>query len=169
MKRTAAIAALSASLLIGSASIATADQFLTTQKQSEKVASKLIGMWVLDPAGGVIGKITDVVLDQDHKAVGAVLSIGGIAVLSIGGIMMRGSRLVAVPWQSLKFETKNGRPVALVGQTREALANAPDYKTTAQLKADEELARLREKERRYQRQYPQPQRTTPGSKSQTPL
>jgi sporulation protein YlmC with PRC-barrel domain len=109
--------------------------FLTVQKQGDKVASELIGTAAVDQAGESVGKISDLILDQENKAIGAVVSIGGF--LGIG------SKLVGVPWQSVKVETKDGKPVATLSATRETLAKAPEFKTAAQMRAEDEALRAR--------------------------
>jgi sporulation protein YlmC with PRC-barrel domain len=109
--------------------------FLTVQKQGDKVASELIGTAAVDQAGESVGKISDLILDQENKTIGAVVSIGGF--LGIG------SKLVGVPWQSVKVETKDGKPVAMLSATRETLAKAPEFKTAAQMRAEDEALRAR--------------------------
>lgn len=109
--------------------------FLTVQKQGDRVASELIGTAAVDQAGESIGKISDLILDQDNKAVGAVVAIGGF--LGIG------SKMVGVPWRAVTVETKDGKPVAKLSMTRETLAKAPEFKTAAQMRAEDEALRAR--------------------------
>jgi sporulation protein YlmC with PRC-barrel domain len=125
--------------------------FLTVQKQGDRMASEVIGTTAVDQAGESVGKISDLILDQDNKAVGAVISVGGF--------MGIGSKLVGVPWQSVKLQTKDGKPVAMVSATRETLAKAPEFKTAAQMRAEDEALRARS-----QTQSPtRPAPTSPGA------
>jgi sporulation protein YlmC with PRC-barrel domain len=109
--------------------------FLSVQKQSEKSVSEMIGTAVVDRSGESIGKISDLIVDQDQKTVGAVLLIGGV--MGIGG------KLVGVPWQAVSFQTKDGKPTAAVAFSRDALETAPEFKTVAQIKAEDERQRSR--------------------------
>jgi sporulation protein YlmC with PRC-barrel domain len=122
--------------------------FLSIQKQSEKAASEMIGVAVLDRNGESIGKISDLIMDQDQKTVGAVLLIGGV--MGIGG------KLVGVPWQTVSFQTKDGKPTASVAFSRDALETAPEFKTQAQLKAEEEKQRARATQQQSPGQSPRP-------------
>src|ERR1700730_4798917 len=58
-------------------------------------ASKVIGSSVANNDNETIGKIDDLLVSSDGK--------DPYAVLSIGGFLGMGSRLVAVPYDSLKF------------------------------------------------------------------
>src|SRR4029077_20103062 len=61
-------------------------------------ASKVIGSSVANNDNETIGKIDDLLVSSDGK--------DPYAVLSIGGFLGMGSRLVAVPYDSLKFIDK---------------------------------------------------------------
>jgi sporulation protein YlmC with PRC-barrel domain len=110
--------------------------FLSARKESEKSASEVIGTSIVDKNGESIGKISDVILNQDQRAVGAVLLIGGV--MGIGG------KSVGVPWQAVSFQTKDGKQVASVAFSREALDTAPEFKTQAQLRSDERAKTLQQ-------------------------
>jgi hypothetical protein len=58
-------------------------------------ASKVVGSSVLNDANETIGKIDDLLVSPDGKA--------PFAVLSVGGFLGMGSRLVVVPYDSLKL------------------------------------------------------------------
>jgi hypothetical protein len=64
-------------------------------------ASKVIGGSVVNSDNETIGKIDDLLVSSDGK--------DPYAVLSIGGFLGMGSRLVAVPYDSLKFIDKKVR------------------------------------------------------------
>src|ERR1700741_5670276 len=71
-------------------------------------ASKVIGSSVANDANETIGKIDDLLVSSDGK--------DPYAVLSIGGFLGVGSRLVAGPYDSLKFVAKK---FVLPGGTKE--------------------------------------------------
>jgi hypothetical protein len=80
-------------------------------------ASKVIGTSVINDANETIGKIDDLLVSSDGK--------DPYAVLSIGGFLGVGSRLVAVPYDSLKFIDKK---LVLPGGTKEGLRMLPEFK-----------------------------------------
>jgi hypothetical protein len=80
-------------------------------------ASKVVGSSVLNDADETIGKIDDLLVRPDGKAL--------FAVLSIGGFLSLGAHLVVVPYDSLKLiENK----VVLPGGTKEMLKMLPEFK-----------------------------------------
>ena len=80
-------------------------------------ASKVIGGSVVNSDNETIGKIDDLLVSSDGK--------DPYAVLSIGGFLGMGSRLVAVPYDSLKFIDKK---FVLPGGTKEGLKMLPEFK-----------------------------------------
>jgi hypothetical protein len=79
-------------------------------------ASKVIGSSVVNDAEETIGTIDDVLVSSDGKQ--------PYTVLSIGGFLGMGSRLVVVPYESLKFGDKK---VTLPGGTKEGLRMLPEF------------------------------------------
>jgi hypothetical protein len=80
-------------------------------------ASKVIGSNVLNDANETIGEISDLLVSLDGKQ--------PYAVLSIGGFLGMGTRLVVVPYDTLKFADKK---VVLPGGTKEGLKMLPEFK-----------------------------------------
>ncbi len=80
-------------------------------------ASKVIGSSVVNDANETIGKIDDLLVSLDGKQ--------PYAVLSIGGFLGLGTRLVVVPYDTLKF---TGNKVMLPGGTKEGLKTLPEFK-----------------------------------------
>src|SRR6201993_3367945 len=83
-------------------------------------ASKVIGTSVVNDANETIGKIDDLLVSADGKE--------PFAVLSIGGFLGMGTRLVVVPYDSLTFA---GNKVTLPGGTKEGLRRLPEFKYAA--------------------------------------
>src|ERR1700730_6812736 len=80
-------------------------------------ASKVVGSSVVNDANETIGKIDDLLISSDGKQ--------PYAVLSIGGFLGMGTRLVVVPYDTLKFADKK---VILPGGTKEGLKMLPEFK-----------------------------------------
>ena len=78
-------------------------------------ASKVIGSSVVNDANETIGTVDDVSRDGKQP----------YAVLSIGGFLGMGTRLVVVPYETLKFADKK---VMLPGGTKEGLKMLPEFK-----------------------------------------
>jgi sporulation protein YlmC with PRC-barrel domain len=79
-------------------------------------ASEVIGSNVLNDANEEIGAIDDVLVSPDGKAPYAVISIGGF--LGMGG------RLVAVPYDSLTLVENK---IVLPGGTKDTLRMLPEF------------------------------------------
>ena len=80
-------------------------------------ASKVIGSSVVNDANKTIGKIDDLLVSSDGKQ--------PYAVLSVGGFLGMGTRLVVVPYDTLKFADNK---VILPGGTKEGLKTLPEFK-----------------------------------------
>jgi hypothetical protein len=80
-------------------------------------ASKVVGSSVVNDADETIGKIDDLLVSPDGKQ--------PYAVLSIGGFLGMGTRLVVVPYGALKFAEKK---VMLPGGIKEGLKMLPEFK-----------------------------------------
>ena len=82
-------------------------------------SSQVVGSSVVNDANETIGKIDDLLVSRDGKQ--------PYAVLSIGGFLGMGTRLVVVPYDTLKF---SGNKVILPGGTKEGLKMLPEFKYT---------------------------------------
>jgi sporulation protein YlmC with PRC-barrel domain len=81
--------------------------------------SKVIGSNVFNDKNEKIGTLDDVIADKDKK----VLTF---AVLQVGGFLGLGSRLVAVPYDSLVIDDKE-RKVTLPGATKDELKKLSEF------------------------------------------
>jgi sporulation protein YlmC with PRC-barrel domain len=79
--------------------------------------SKVVGSPVVNNAGDTIGKIDDLIVTPNEKV--------PYAVLSVGGFLGMGDKLVVVPYSVLTVT--NGK-MLLPGATIESLKALPDYK-----------------------------------------
>src|SRR5438067_595309 len=84
-------------------------------------ANKMIGKTVRNSAGESLGKIEDLVIDP---------TTGGVAfgILSFGGLLGMGDKLVAVPWRALNGGS-NGDDVML-DVDKNVLERAPSFDRT---------------------------------------
>ena len=80
-------------------------------------ASKIIGSEVVNASNETIGKIDDVIVSSDGKV--------PYAILSVGGFLGMGSRLIAIPYDSLRVVEKK---TMLPGGTKEQLKALPEFK-----------------------------------------
>lgn len=116
----AAIASIPALAQQDAVSTRTADQTLgvaTLKLEHGSRASKVIGSRVYDEQSQSIGSVDDLIMTRDDKVV--------VAIISVGGFLGIGSKLVAIPWNQLRFGD-DGRLV-LPGATRDALNAMPNF------------------------------------------
>ena len=79
-------------------------------------ASKVIGSSVLNEANKTIGKIDDLLVTRDGKE--------PYAVLSVGGFLGMGTRMVVIRYDSLKFADNK---IVLPGGTKDGLKMLPAF------------------------------------------
>ena len=82
-------------------------------------ASKLIGQAVRNGKGEKIGTVDDLILNQGDRIL--------FAVISVGGFLGVGDRLVAVPFDELKFGSKDVEGVVVYGLSKEELETVPAF------------------------------------------
>jgi sporulation protein YlmC with PRC-barrel domain len=80
-------------------------------------ASKLIGAPVYNEQEEKIGNVDDLIITPDHSL--------SVAILSVGGFLGLGGRLVAIPVEQLRDE--QGR-LLLPGANKEALKGLPEFR-----------------------------------------
>ena len=79
-------------------------------------ASKIIGEAVQNDQNQRVGKVDDLIVTPDDKV--------AMAIVSVGGFLGVGDKLVAVPWQQLKAE---GDHLVLPGATKDTMSAAPNF------------------------------------------
>lgn len=79
--------------------------------------SKVVGSTVVNEANENIGTIDDLIVTPSEKV--------PFAVLSVGGFLGMGSKLVVVPYSSLQVRDKK---MVLPGATKESLKSLPEFK-----------------------------------------
>lgn len=86
--------------------------------------SKIVGSSVYNDHDQKIGSVDDLVISPDHQL---------HAVISVGGFLGMGSKLVEVPFDRLQFGNTKGSSdnrVVMPGATKEQLTSMPDYHFT---------------------------------------
>lgn len=83
-------------------------------------ASKIVGATLTNENNETVGKIDDLVIRADDKVV--------VAIVSVGGFLGVGDRLVAVPYESIQWRENTG---VLPGATKERLKTFPEFKYAA--------------------------------------
>lgn len=111
-------------------------RLLMQQQDSQKTSAELIGLAVFNPQRETVGKISQLVIDPEQRVSAIVLSVGGFLGL--------GTKSVAVPVEAVQFDSKGGKHLAVVNLTNEELANAPEFKTLAQQKAERDAIRIQQ-------------------------
>lgn len=89
----------------------------TTKLASGYRASKIIGGVVINEANETVGKVDELLIGPDGRT--------PYAVLSVGGFLGLGDRLVVVPYDSLKMAANK---IMLPGATKEALKALPEFR-----------------------------------------
>jgi sporulation protein YlmC with PRC-barrel domain len=79
--------------------------------------SKIIGESVQNDQNQHVGKVDDLIVTSDDKIT--------IAIVSVGGFLGMGDKLVAVPWQQLKAE---GDHLVLPGASKDTMSAAPNFR-----------------------------------------
>ena len=83
--------------------------------------SKVVGASVYNDQNQSVGSIDDVLMsDSDHKA--------DTVVISVGGFLGMGSKLVSVPFDQLKIQDDK---IVMPGATKASLEGMPEYRYTS--------------------------------------
>jgi sporulation protein YlmC with PRC-barrel domain len=80
-------------------------------------ASKVLGSSVVNEDGDTVGKVDEIIIGSDGKA--------PFVVLSVGGFLGVGDRLVALPYEQLRTD---GKKIVLPGATKDSLKGLPEFK-----------------------------------------
>jgi hypothetical protein len=128
-------------------------KFLEVQDATQFLADEeVIGTDVVNVRDEKVGTIADLVMDQDQKLVGAVLSVGGF--LGIG------EKWVAIPVDQIAFPSEDQPARLLIAVTEEQLQNAPDFKTRDEVEAQAAVDQAQQQAMEQHQQIPSPAMTT---------
>jgi sporulation protein YlmC with PRC-barrel domain len=102
------------------------DAVISAQSDGELRADQVIGMTVYNAEGEKVGTVHDILLDQEGKATGVVLSVGGV--LGVG------AKSVGLTWKEI--DVKPEEQQVQISYTADQLKAAPDFKTTEQINSE---------------------------------
>jgi len=127
-------------------------EFIEVQDETQFLANdEVIGKDVVNIRDEEVGEIVDLVMDQDQKLVGVVLSVGGF--LGIG------DKWVAIPVDQIDFPAEEQPARLRVAVTEDQLKNAPDFMTRAEVEAEESVRQAQRQAMEQQQQIPSPATT----------
>jgi sporulation protein YlmC with PRC-barrel domain len=111
----------------GSATAGTIQEQATNQVRAEEmIGSKVFGL-----LNTQVAKVDDLVLDKSGKVDGVLLSVGGF--LGVG------EKLIAVPWEQVeivKGHNQGDKEIIRIAMTRDQLETAPSFKSREALEAE---------------------------------
>jgi sporulation protein YlmC with PRC-barrel domain len=97
------------------------DAIVREQRRNQHLADDLIGSAVEDARGQEIGRVSNLVVDEQGRIAGLVIEVGGF--LGIG------AREVALEWNAIQLTTDaDGEPLARVDIDRQTLEQAPEFR-----------------------------------------
>ena len=138
MKTTlAAVTALMIAVSPALAQTAAPVTFVETQNNTEVLGTDFIGTPVNGKDGQQIGKIANLVFDQNGRI--------ELAVIGVGGFLGVGEKDVAVPFEAVKSDVANGKHVFVIDAAKDQLKAAPTYKTLNAQALNERMKEWREK------------------------
>jgi hypothetical protein len=111
--------------------------FIPKQEPTEVLGTDFVGTPVVAKDKQQIGKVANLVFDHTGHI--------ELAVIGVGGFMGIGEKEVAVPFEVLKGDVVNNKPVFLIDVTKEDVKAAPAYKTLNDQAFNERLANWRTK------------------------
>jgi sporulation protein YlmC with PRC-barrel domain len=111
-------AILSATLLTGS--IAFAQNMMSTVPSTSKTVTNWYKQDVYDQSDSTIGKVDDVLVSQSGQI--------DALIIGVGGFLGAGEKDVAVPFNAVKWTSKNNKNYLTMNATKDALKSAPGLK-----------------------------------------
>ena len=119
---------------LGTQPTAQPEAIIPEQTETQLTAEDLKGIPVVGPGDEEIGKVEDLIFDEQEKITGVVVGVGGF--LGIG------KKEVGLDWDQAKLEEnqESGSKRIVISLTKADLEAAPDFKTTEERKAEEEAA-----------------------------
>ncbi len=132
------LAALTALMIMASPVLAENPiTFMEKQTSAEVLGTDFIGTPVNGKDGKQVGKIANLVFDQNGRI--------ALAVIGVGGVLGIGEKEVAVAFEVIKPDTAAGKRVFVIEATKEQLKAAPAYKTLNDQALAERMKEWREK------------------------
>lgn len=120
--------------------------FIDAQREGQTRATNLIGKRVVNGAGDELGEIEDLLLDDEHRMTGVVLSVGGF--LGVG------EKYVATAMEQVQLGAAD-QPTT-VQLSAEQLEAAPDFLTREEIDAAEQAAEVQRQQQEIMQEQQQP-------------
>lgn len=105
-------------------------EFISEQSTDQIRADSIIGAKVTNAAGDEMGRISDIILDQDGKLSGLVIESGGV--------LGFGAKRVAISTRSLPAMSDQSPDFVVLGLSSDDLERAPEFKTVEEKQAEME-------------------------------
>ncbi|SLN49090.1 PRC-barrel domain-containing protein [Oceanibacterium hippocampi] len=105
---------------------------ITVQHDNQVLSSDLVGRPVVNSEGQNIGEISNLIIDDQDRVVGAVVSVGGFLGL--------GSKEVGVAWNEIRLSREDDKLIAMVDMSEQSLTAAPEFKSLAEAERDRAAA-----------------------------
>jgi sporulation protein YlmC with PRC-barrel domain len=118
MKKLIAVAA--ATVIAGGVAFAQTSKIMSSIPTQSVTVTDWYKQSVYDPAKSKIGEITDVLLSPDGKV--------NALIIGVGGFLGIGEKDVAVPFDAVMHETRDGKVYLTLDTTKDALKGAPGLK-----------------------------------------
>jgi sporulation protein YlmC with PRC-barrel domain len=131
------------------------EAIIPEQTETQLRAEDLMGIPVVGSGDEEIGKVEDLIFDEQEKITGVVVGVGGF--LGIG------KKEVGLDWDQAKLEEvpDSGTKRIVIRLTKADLEAAPDFKTKEEQKAEEEAAAQQQQLQQQQEQQLQQQAVPP--------
>jgi PRC-barrel domain len=84
-----------------------------------ELAESILGRQVTDASGKDLGRLVDVLVDENGRPQAAVIDFGGF--------MGVGNRKVAVHWSTLHFSPAQGKHIITLDMTPDQIKSAPEF------------------------------------------
>lgn len=112
--------------------------FITQQASSQTLAKSILGISLRDGPGDdaqEIGKVTDLILDDNNQLQGVVVGVGGF--------LGMGRKDVGIPWDKID-QLDPANKTAVTNLSKEELKDAPEFVTTEEMEREEQAQRQME-------------------------
>jgi sporulation protein YlmC with PRC-barrel domain len=111
------------------------EAFIVAQEVGQVRVDRVVGKSIVNPQDEDVGRINDLVFDEEGRLVAAVIGVGGF--LGIG------QRNVAVNWNEIEWTPQDDGEVELtIPFSREQLEQAPEFRDLAAIRAEEERTQM---------------------------
>src|SRR5262249_30633119 len=98
---------------------AVAQTMTTVPSTGHWLASEVYKADVYDPSDHKLGKVTDLMIDNDGNVT--------TAIIGVGGFLGAGKKDVEIPFKDLTISKRDGKDWLVINRTKDELKSAPAY------------------------------------------